>query len=165
MLSKEQTEAAASALLEKERGEKSTLSNLTTAEREKTNYGGNPSLTSAQLKIVAIILLVAALALDIWIPSFRCSASPDVDWSRLAFGFSIQAFVVAAPFLIRHIFPDASRGTNFAVALAAFFLFAFSYGVVRNSTLFGDSIDPSRGPASAGFQCEGARSLFLLGHH
>jgi hypothetical protein len=122
-------------------------------------------VTSVVLKYEAIVLLLAFLLVDWWFVTFRCSASPDIHGSHLGFGITVQVLIVATLLLVNRLYEDADDKFNLTAAATALALGLVSVVIVRDSILFGDSVDAERTSTSKGFQCPGAQTVFFLGHH
>ena len=121
-------------------------------------------MAKALLKFEAITLLLAFLVIDWWFTSFRCSVSPNIDWSRLGFGIFVQFLVVGGLLLLSRIDTGPSDKSLLKIAGIALMLGILSFVMVRDSTLFGDTVDAERTTNSKGLQCPGARSVFPEGH-
>ena len=121
-------------------------------------------MTSALLKFEAITLLLAFLVIDWWFTSFRCSVSPDIDWPRLGFGIFVQILIVGGLLLLSRIHADPNAKTLLTIAGVALILGIVSFPMVRDSALFGDTVDAERTSNSKGLLCPGALSVFPLGH-
>jgi len=121
-------------------------------------------MTKALLKFEAITLLLAFLVIDWWFTSFRCTVSPSIDWSRLGFGIFVQILVVGGLLLLSRIDAGPSAKTLLTIAGIALLIAVVSFPMVRDSALFGDTVDAERTTNSKGLLCPGARSVFPLGH-
>jgi hypothetical protein len=139
---------------------------LATAKRRCSRHSGGvrPQMTSVILKFEAIAFLLAFLVADFWFVTFRCSASPDINLFHLGFGIVVQLLVVGVPLFVIRIYPEADDKTNLSVVAFALILGLVSYPMVRDSILFGDSVDAERTSNSKGFLCPGARNTFPFGH-
>jgi len=121
-------------------------------------------MTSTLLKVEALVLLTVFIACDCWFASFRCSFSPAVDASRLGFGIFLQVLVPAGIWLTSRIETSDSPKAVFVASIAGLVLGLASLVMVRDSTLFADTVDAERTANSNGLQCPGVRSTFPFGH-
>jgi hypothetical protein len=113
------------------------------------------------LKFAGLALLVLLVVLDSWLLSFRCPASPNIHWSRLGFGILIQVLAIGSPALYLRIFGANERKANVLAVAVSLFLAVASFPMVRDSLLFGDSVDPERTNNSKGFLCPDASNVFI----
>ena len=113
-------------------------------------------MTTIALKRLALMLGLAALAVDCWLVSLRCSSSPEIDWSRFAFGVVLQVAAVLIPFIALLVFPDPKEKPRILAAVVAVFLVVASTPLLRTSLLLSDTI-PNKFFNSPGYQCPGVK--------
>jgi hypothetical protein len=104
-------------------------------------------------KLHALLLTIAALAINLWFFSLRCNSSPAVDWSRFLFATAIEILAIAAPMIAANIFSNEPKVRHFAAFLAAMMVLA-TMPMVRTSVLLADTIEDKFFP-SASYQCPG----------
>jgi hypothetical protein len=110
--------------------------------------------------------LILALALitgvDSWLLQLRCESSPPIDWSRLAFGLTIQVAVVAAAgLLVRGDF-DFSQPLRWRLAIGVLAATAFSFFLVREPLLLSDTIT-NKFANSGSYTCKGVPESWRRG--
>lgn len=104
----------------------------------------------------ATLILVLALitGVDAWLFQLRCESSPPIDWSRLAFGLTIQVAVVAAAgLLVRRDF-DFSQPLRWRLAIGVLAATAISFILVREPLLLSDTIT-NKFANSGSYTCKG----------
>ncbi len=114
--------------------------------------------TSVTPKRAALLLALVTLALDGWIVSLRCPSSPDIDWSRFAFGMVLQVAAVAIPLVVAHVFSDSKPRERFPAALVAALVVAASFPMVYASVLLPDTIG-DKFFHSKGYACPGVTRI------
>ena len=111
-------------------------------------------MTRALFKIQAIALAVGLPAMDLWLSTLRCDASPVIDWSRFAFAIVLQLVCVAVPVIALHANPD--ERINYRFALVALLVAVISFPMVRQSLLLSDTATDKFFP-STGYLCSGVQ--------
>ena len=102
----------------------------------------------------ALIALLVACAIDIWMLSLRCSASPNIDYSRFGFVIVLQLLAALGLVLVGHIFP--APDANFKLSNFVAVVFAVVLGTIpmaRDAVLFGTAIDPHRDQKPLDYGC------------
>ena len=110
--------------------------------------------------------LILALALitgvDAWLLQLRCESSPPIDWSRLAFGLTIQVAVVAAAGLLDRLDFDFSQPLRWRLAIGVLVATAFSFFLVRDPLLLSDTIT-NKFANSGSYTCKGVPESWRRG--
>jgi hypothetical protein len=96
-------------------------------------------MTMRILKIEAAMFPVVVVGGNVWLASLRCSTSPHIDWSLLAFGWLLQAAIVAFPFVMIR-FADLADNRARLFALAAVPVLLVSFPAVWIPMLLSDTI-------------------------
>jgi len=90
-------------------------------------------------RVTLFSALVLMGGLDIWLAALRCASSPPIDWSRLAFGFTIQVGVLAGSGLLVHFEHDLSRASRWRFSIGLLVAAAFTFVLVRQPLLLSDT--------------------------
>jgi hypothetical protein len=96
-------------------------------------------MTTRSLKIQAALFLAVVVIGDLWLLSLRCSASPDVDWSRLSFALIFQALAIAFPLVLAR-FADLAAPHMLKLAGAAVVALVASFPLVWTPLLLSDTV-------------------------
>ena len=100
-----------------------------------------------------VLLMLIALALDVWAFMSRCPASPIVNVSTLSFGILVQAIAVGLP-LVRGVWlQSATVKHGLTIITLALVLFVGSVMAIRYSVLYSDAIGKPNYFKSAGLAC------------
>jgi hypothetical protein len=113
-------------------------------------------MTFVNPKLQALLLTIACLAINLWFFSLRCSASPEVDWSRFFLATAMQMLAIAAPIAVANSFSDQPNARNVVAFLAAMVVLA-TIPMVQSSVLLPETIENKFFPA-ASYQCPGVKS-------
>ena len=84
----------------------------------------------------------------------RCSASPDIDYSKFGFVIVLQLLAGLSIVVTGHIFPASLA--NFKLSSFAVVVFAVEIGTIamaRDAVLFGTAIDPHRDQKPLDYGC------------
>jgi hypothetical protein len=100
-----------------------------------------------------------AVVVDIWIFGSRCSASPAVSLSTLAFGLLVQAIAVGFPLVRGAWFETAPVKHGLRIIMLALVLFVGSLVLIRYSVLYSDAIRKPNFFKSAGLACRATAKL------
>jgi hypothetical protein len=101
-----------------------------------------------------ITVVIGSLAVDSWLFLSRCTSSPPLAKSELAFGLLLQAAAVVAPFIVALYFSYEVLAFRLKAAAApALLLFLWSVLIVEPAVLFGDAFGKIKGFKSVGQQC------------
>jgi hypothetical protein len=107
-------------------------------------------------RALAIGLAVVAFLGDAWLASLRCSLSPQVDWSRLAFGLVVQVLAVVSALVANRTIDHEARWADVRVGAFCLAAILISLVMVRQAYLLSDTvIDKFR--HSSGYECPGVR--------
>jgi hypothetical protein len=115
-------------------------------------------------RALAIGLAVAAMLGDAWLASLRCSMSPRIDGSRLAFGVVVQVVVVASPILVGRFIDDEDESVHVLAGVLCVASVLASLLMVRQAWLLGDTATDKFHPSS-GYLCPGVRPWSMLPPH
>ena len=104
---------------------------------------------------VAALLTLAAIALDIFALTSRCTASPKVNVSILLFALVVQVLAVGFPIVIGDVFLGDLPKRGLAVIGMALLLFVAGSLAFRYAALLSDAIGQPKTFKSAGFFTRG----------
>jgi len=105
---------------------------------------------------VTVVLAIAAIALDAFAFSSRCSASPGVNLSLLIFGAVVQAVAIGFPLVFGLEFAGDPPRRWLAVIGMALLLLVGGSLAFRYSALYSDAIGQPNYFRSAGLACRSA---------